>query len=282
MTQVMSLFQGFGQNIQQTFGMRRQQQPEYLVTPAPAAGAAGDAPAGSGSLLIDLMNRARQLNGTALVTAVRGRVDQMADNNVVIMRLSNLLTGLNRTRRQTEAEPAVADVKPEEAAPVDSKPTETIDDVVKRLKEEREQSLGSGPVAPTGHTGPNIIPRAIDGVAHIPGKLFEGLDGLLGVGSLSGQGMSSVLDQFTKMIASNGGNVTVARAESHYSESPRPESRRRSLWDRFEERRRVWDERVRERMERRRNGRRSHDEPVVKPGLPLDPEPAADAIDHMV
>lgn len=289
MDQVVSLFQQLGQNFQQTFGMGQQQQPGYLVGSSASAGGVA-APSG-GNILLDLVNRARLMNGTALVTAVQGRMDQMGENNVVITRLSNLLSGLNRTRRQTDADTAATDeAKPDEA--VTTKPSETIDDVVKRLKEERELS-GASPIVPRA-PGPNPLPRAIDGVAQIPNNLFQGLDGLLGVGSMSGQGMSSVLDSFTRMIANAGGNVTIARAESHSSDYTRPENRGRSLWDRFEsrfeerrqrleERRRAWDDRVRERMVRLRNGStgRVHEDSVIKP-QPMDAEAAADAVDHLV
>ena len=273
---VVSLFQGLGQNIRETMGVSQPQQPGYLVT----AASEPDKTSAGGNILLDLMNRAQLVNGSALVTAIRGRIDQMRDQNIVVMRLSDLLGSLNRSRRQTEASdasqpPSLSTVAP---ATADANPaSETIDDVVKRLKDEKSRSTGEPPVAPGAPVAsPGIVSR-------IPSRLFEGLDGLLGVGALAGDGMTGVLDSVTRLIKSSGGNVTVARAETTFGQSVRPESHGRSLFNRLEERkarleerRRALDERLRERLQRRRS-RGNDDSSVTKPGSATDPLPQADA-----
>lgn len=296
MAHVFSIFQGLGQNFQQTFSAGQvQQQPGYLVNPAGNSNVPiTRSPPAGGNILLDLMNRAQMLNGTSLVTAFRDRVDRLGDNNVVITRISNLFSQ-NRTRRQAEevkpdGETKPEEAKPAEAVPEETKPNESIDDVVKRLKDEKEQTAPGSWVPGQAGQGSGVFTSS--GTAgQIPTKLFEGLDGLLGVGSISGQGMTGLLDSVTRLIGRNGGNVTVAHASSNYNTSGEmnmPENRGRSLWDRLEERRvqhqerrREWSEKLRERMERRRNLRRGNDDTVITPparetdGKPdlTDPQP---------
>lgn len=325
--QVFSFFTGLGQNFQQTFGsgfQQPQELPGYLVNPnanaasnSPNTGAAIP-PATGGNLILDLMNRAQTINSTSIAHAFRDRVDRIAGNNVVIMRLSNLL-GQNRTRRQTEeakpeedAKPAVDVPAPEEPKPAEAsseappppKSTETIDDVVKRLKDEREQNPTSSSSAPIPIPIPSPAPPApsaqpprgpttfVGTVGQIPSDIFRGLDGLFGMGSMSGTGMTSLLDSVTRLVGKNG-NVTIARSDSYNGALTMPDSenRARSLRDRFEERmakheqrRREWAQKFRERMDRRRDFGRENDDTVIKPNpeeLPIrkpaltNPEPVA-------
>ena len=276
MAQVFSIFQGLGQNFKQTFNSGQPEQPGYLVprpNPADNAGnAAGNPPSpAGGNILLDLMNRAQKMNGSTLVTAFRDRVDRIADNNVVIMRLSSLFGGQNRTRRQTDdVKPEEAakpdETKPAEATPAEAKPTETIDDVVKRLKDQKEQS------APPPARGTGIVSTSVGAVGQIPSALFEGLDGLLGVGSISGQGMTETAGVRDPHDRARTAMLTVAHAETHFGEMNAPETRARIMRERFEERRarheerrREWSEKLRERRDRRRSMRRGNDDTVIKP-----------------